>query len=96
MTEMEQGPMVVSPPAVVNCRLLQNSYTVEAQIYQNVTEKPRSMPPRKQCYFTEEQVYEALARHKRQALKGCKRTGLPRSHDRQLYRTVPVAAGHYA
>jgi hypothetical protein len=63
MTEKEQELMAVSPPAVVTCRLLQNSYTAEAQIYQNVTVKSRPKPPIKQCKFTEEQVYEAMLKH---------------------------------
>jgi hypothetical protein len=67
MTEKEQElnclPMAVSPPAAVTCRLLQNSYTAEAQISQNVTVKARPTPPRKQCYFTEEQVYAAMLKH---------------------------------
>jgi hypothetical protein len=56
-------PMAVSPPATVTCRLLQNSYTAEAQFYQNVTVKARPKPPIKQCKFTEEQVYEAMLKH---------------------------------
>jgi hypothetical protein len=54
---------VVSSPVAVPCRLLQNSYTVGPQNVQIATENYRYKLPRKQCKFTEEQVYDALLRH---------------------------------
>jgi hypothetical protein len=97
MTEKEQElaylPMAVSLPVAVPCRLLQNSYTTEAQIYQNVTVKARPKPPINQCKFTEEQVY---AQARGRALIGCKGAGLPRSHSGRVHQAVSFTAGHYA
>jgi hypothetical protein len=48
---------------MVTCRLLQNSYTVGPQNVQIATENYRYKLPRKQCKFTEEQVYAAMLKH---------------------------------
>jgi hypothetical protein len=68
----ENGSLAVSPPATVTCRLLQNSYTISAQSSQIATVKPKCNLPRKQCYFTEEQVYEALLKHEGKRSKAAK------------------------
>jgi hypothetical protein len=57
MTEKDQPPTEAPKLTASFPLVLQNSYTVRVQSSQIEPVKPRHKLPRKQCYFTEEQVY---------------------------------------
>jgi hypothetical protein len=72
MTEKDQPPTEAPKITASFPALLQNSYTFTNQSYQIATVKPKKCLPRKQFYFTEEQVYEALLKHEGKRSKAAK------------------------
>jgi hypothetical protein len=63
MTEMDPPPKEAPKVTASFLPVLQNSYIVNLQSSQNAPERNRYKLPRKQCYFTEEQVYAAMLKH---------------------------------